>query len=74
MITTEHLMIYPATQKQMEAFILAETDSALHPKKFLQNAGLLKMAKSARKDLVTPVSKFCFFINNIYGVNRFVRL
>ena len=29
MITTEHLMIYPATQKQMEAFILAVTDSEL---------------------------------------------
>lgn len=29
MITTEHLTIYPATQKQMETFILAETDSDL---------------------------------------------
>lgn len=29
MITTEHLKIYPATQKQMEAFILAVTDSEL---------------------------------------------
>ena len=29
MITTEHLMIYPATPEQMEAFILAETNQEL---------------------------------------------
>ena len=68
MITTEHLKIYPATQKQMEAFILAVTDSELKKaymemlEKGLQNPSQLNWYAMWQIELKdgTHIGELCF--------------